>query len=276
MCIEQRGEAGIARAGLVYPDRHPNNEKVEGTDASERSVIRLGKFSGWTFAAALFVAAVWYALIAKRVTVADPPVFAEGEPFDRALRRFVDWKVTTFVQERIDIAIAIVAFLALVGLGLALREYLGRDRPLSVGAPVAITVGSLLWIVGNVIELGGHRALELFARTGNDLGAFDAIQFTIAEIDDWFELTGFALIGVGILAFAAEALNSDLVPRSWTFYSIVVGALFILLSAAYVANNGDLVDLLLFAGGIVIAPAWGIWTARLLPNVEHERETSSA
>lgn len=231
-------------------------------------MIRVGRIFGWTFSVALLVAAGWYALIAKRVTVADPPVFAEGEPFDRILRRFVDWHVTTFVQERIDIAIAIVAFLALIGLGLALREHLGRDRPISVGASVAIGIGSTLWIVGNVIELGGHRALELFARTGNDLGPFDAIQFTIAEIDDWFELTGFALIGVGILAFAAEALMSDSIARSWGLYSVIVGSLFIPLSAAYVANNGDLVDFLLFAGGIVLAPAWGIWTARLLREGE--------
>jgi hypothetical protein len=119
------------------------------------------------------------------------------------LRRFVDWQVSTFTQERLDIAIAIVAFLALIGLGFALREYLGGDGALTAGASVAVALGSSLWIVGNVMELGGHRALELFARTGNDLGPFDAIQFTVAEIDDWFELTGFALIGVGILAFAA-------------------------------------------------------------------------
>jgi hypothetical protein len=238
-------------------------------------VIRLGRFFGWTFAVSLFVAAGWYALIAKRVTVADRPVFAAGEPPDRMLRRFVDWQVTTFLQERIDTAIAIVAFLALIGLGLALREHLGRDGPLPAGASVVVALGSALWIVGNVLELGSHRALELFARTGNDLGSFDAIQFTIAEIDDWFELTGFALIGVGILAFAAAALNGDVVPRSWALYSVFVGALFMPLSAAYVANNGDLVDLLLLAGGIVIAPVWGIWTARLLPEVKHERKTSS-
>ena len=86
------------------------------------SVILLGKFFGWTFAVALFVAAGWYALIAKRVTVADPPMFAEGEPFDRMLRRFVDWQVTTFAQERLDIAIAIVAFVALIGLGRLARR----------------------------------------------------------------------------------------------------------------------------------------------------------
>lgn len=238
-------------------------------------MIRLGRFFGWTFAVTLFIAAAWYALIARRVTVADPPVFAEREPFDRMLRRFVDWQVSTFTQERLDIAIAIVAFLALIGLGFALREYLGGDGALTAGASVAVALGSSLWIVGNVMELGGHRALELFARTGNDLGPFDAIQFTVAEIDDWFELTGFALIGVGILAFAAVGLNGDVAPRSWASYSILVGALFIPLSAAYVANNGDLVDLLLFAGGIVIAPVWGIWTARLLPEVKHEPKTSS-
>jgi hypothetical protein len=237
-------------------------------------VIRLGRFFGWTFAVSLFVAAAWYALIAKRVTVADPPVFAEGEPFDRMLRRFVDWQITTFAQERLDIAIAIVAFLALIGLGFAVREYLGRDRALAAGASVAVALGSSLWIVGNVFELGSHRALELFARTGNDLGPFDTIQFTVAEVDDWFELTGFALIGVGILAFAAVAVDGDVALRSWAFYSVLVGALFIPLSAAYVANNGDLVDLLLFAGGIVIAPAWGIWTARLLSEVNDERNNS--
>jgi hypothetical protein len=38
------------------------------------------------------------------------------------------------------------------------------------------------------------------------------------------------------------------------------------------ADNGDFIDILLFALGIVLAPAWGIWTARLLAVLDMPRE----
>jgi len=38
------------------------------------------------------------------------------------------------------------------------------------------------------------------------------------------------------------------------------------LSGAYAAADGDLIDLLLVAGGALLLPAWLVWTGRLPRN----------
>lgn len=129
------------------------------------------------------------------------------------LEGFYDWYVTTLTQERLNILVNIVGFLALIGVALALREKFGRERPLGVLAAAAATLGSVLWIIGNVVQLGGHRAVEVMARGGNDLDPVNAISFTIDRIDDWFELLGFGLVGLGAFAFGVGAVRTGVFPK---------------------------------------------------------------
>jgi hypothetical protein len=75
------------------------------------------------------------------------------------------------------------------------------------------------------------------ATHGNPIETVNAIGFTIDTIDDAFELTAFALIGAGTLAFAWVALHD---------------------------RRADLVDVLLVTGGVVLMPAWLVWSGRLL------------
>ena len=53
-------------------------------------------------------------------------------------------------------------------------------------------------------------------------------------------------------------------PRRWGWLSLAVGIVTLTLSAAYAAGDGDLVDLLLVTGGVVLLPAWLVWSGRLL------------
>jgi hypothetical protein len=124
-------------------------------------------------------------------------------------------------------------------------------------------LGSVLWIVGNVVQIGGHRAVELMARGGNDLDPVSAISFTVDRIDDWFELLGFGLIGLGALGFGVGAIRTGVLPKPWGYYTVALGALLIVVSFAYAFDNGDLVDLLLLVTGFILAQAWGVWLALL-------------
>jgi hypothetical protein len=54
------------------------------------------------------------------------------------------------------------------------------------------------------------------------------------------------------------------VRQSWTWLSVTLGVVFVALSIAYVSDNGDLIDALLFLGGPVLLPAWLIWTAEAM------------
>jgi hypothetical protein len=227
-------------------------------------VIRAGRVFAWIFAVAFFVASVWYFLLSQQISVADEPTFARDIPFDQVLEGFYDWYVTTLTQERFLILVNFVGFLALIGVAVALREVFGRERPVGVLAAAAATLGSVLWIIGNIVQLGGHRAVEIMARGGNDLDPVNAISFTIDRIDDWFELIGLGLIGLGAFAFGVGAIRSGVLPKGWGYYTLALGALLVVVSIAYAFDNGDLVDLLLLIAGVVLVPAWGIWVAFLL------------
>jgi hypothetical protein len=236
-------------------------------------MIRAGRVFAWILAIAFFVASVWYFLLSQQISVADEPIFARDVPFDRVLEDFYDWYITTLMQERLNILINFVGFLALIGVVLALRELFGRDRSVGILAAASATLGAVLWIVGNLVQLGGHRAVELMARGGNDLDPVNAISFTIDRVDDWFELIGLGLIGLGAFTFGAGAIRTGVLPRAWGYFTLALGAFVVVISLAYAFESGDLVDLLLLITGIVLVPAWGVWTAVLFSRND-SRSTS--
>src|SRR5512132_1498559 len=207
-------------------------------------------------AAGLVVAAGWYVLIARHVTVAAPPLVEAGVPIDMVLHRYYAWFVPTLQQERIDTAIAIVAFVCLVPIASALRDRLGQASWLTLIGATGVAVGAITWVIGNVVALGGHRAVGLMATHGNPIETVNAIGFTIDTIDDAFELAAFALIGAGALAFGWVALHDRRAPMGWGWLSLAVGIVTLTLSAAYATGEGNLVDLLLLSGGVVLLPAW--------------------
>ena len=221
-------------------------------------------FLAYGAAAGLVAAAAWYALISHHVTVAAPPTLQAGVPIEVVHHRYYAWFVPTLQQERIDTAIAIVAFVCLVPIASALRDRLGRAGWLTTIGASGVALGALTWVMGNMVALGGHRAVGLMATHGNPIETVNAIGFTIDAVDDAFELAAFALIGAGILAFGWVGLRDRMAPVGWGWFSLAVGVVTLTLSGAYAAGDGNLVDLLLVTGGVVLLPAWLVWSGRLL------------
>jgi hypothetical protein len=239
------------------------------TQTAER--VRTGKTAGpasivaYAGAAAFVIAGVWFWLAIKGVTVASTPRVGTGEPSQQAMRIYYRWLVTTLPQERYYMAIAIAAFLCLAASAFFVRDLLGRDRaPARIGAGLA-GAGSLLWIAGSVLELGGHRAVGLMATHANPIQTTNSIAFTINMIAAAFSLAAFALIGAGMLGFAAAARRS--VHRAWASVTIVVALVALVTAASYAAGSGGFSDLMLFIGGVVLLPLWLIWTGRALTEV---------
>jgi len=218
-------------------------------------------------AAAFVVAAVWYGLAAGYVTVARPPAPTApgaGAQLDGALHRWFGWFATTLAQERLITAIAITGFLCLLPLAAFTRELAGRHRlPARIGS-AAMAAGALLWVAGNVVRLGGHRAVGLMATHQNPIQTINAILFTTDTIADTFELAAFAVLGVALVAFAGAAAGSRAVPRAWCGYSLLLGVVLLGLSGAYAAADDNLINLFLVAGGALLLPAWLVWTGHLL------------
>jgi hypothetical protein len=224
------------------------------------------------------VAAVWYALSARFITVANPPAFDPSIPLDAQLQRWFAWLVTTLPQERLNTGVAIAGFLCLVPLAAFAGDLLGRDRVLARIGSLAMPSGALLWVAGNVLQLGGHRAAGLMATHHHPIQTANAVAFTVGIIDEAFELAAFALLGVALLAFAGAAIGRvaghRAVPRAWCGYSLLLGVVLLAVSGAYAAND-NLVDLLLgrrcptdtshlLAGCALLLPVWLVWTGRLL------------
>jgi hypothetical protein len=219
-------------------------------------------------AAAFVVAAVWHGLTAHYITLAKPPAFNPTAPLDGELHRWFNWFVTTLPQERLDTGIAIAGFLCLVPLAVFVRDLLGRDRVLARIGSAALPTGALLWVTGNLLHLGGHRAAGLMATHHNPIQTVNAILFTVDTIDDAFELAAFAVLGLAALAFAGAAINGPMgnraVTRAWCGWSLLLGAVLLALSGADAAAAGSLTDLLLPATAALLLPVWLVWTGRLL------------
>jgi hypothetical protein len=217
-------------------------------------MVRAGRLFAWLAAVSLFVSAVWYGLLTEEITVDDR---ADSAPTPEG---YYEWFSTTVTQERLVGALAVLGVACLIVVGWALRERIAPDGGRAGVAALAITTGSLLWIVGNIVDLGGAQAVKDLTERGGAIESVTAVDFAVNEIDDAFELFGFAFLGVGVLALAWEAQRVA-EHRPWTWLTVLTGLVVLVLSGAYAAKSWDLVDALLVLGGAVLLPAWLIWSA---------------
>lgn len=216
-------------------------------------------------AAAFFIAAAWFWLATKGVTVAAAPQSRRGETAAQGLHSYYRGWASSQVQERWYTVIAIAGFLCLAAVAFAVRDGLGHGRALARIGALAIGAGALTWIAGSLVQVGGHRAVGLMAGHSNPITAVNSIAFTIDLIVATFAVAAFALAGAGLLAFAVTAQRTaghrD-ATAAWAGYTIVVALLLLVTAGAYAADNSDLANLLLFADGVAALPAWLVWTGR--------------
>jgi hypothetical protein len=212
---------------------------------------------------AFVIAAAWYTLAVRGVTVALAPRIGPRVPLPQREHIYYRWLVTTLPQERFYSAIAIAGFLCLAMVAAFARDLLGRDRiPARAGA-LAIGAGAVLWVTGTVVQLGGHRAVGLMATHGNPIQTTNSIAFTVDMTGQAFALAAFALIGAGMASLALTAAGPAGARRAWGGYTAVLAALLLVTAWSYAAGYGDLTNLMLLAGGVVLLPAWLVWTGRM-------------
>ncbi|HEV8279524.1 MAG TPA: hypothetical protein VGQ26_28055 [Streptosporangiaceae bacterium] len=89
---------------------------------------------GYLGAAALVIAAAWFGLAMRGVTVAPAPEANPDATPLQVMLGYYRWQVTTLPQERVYTSIAIAGFLCLAVAAVFIRDLLGRDRALSRSA----------------------------------------------------------------------------------------------------------------------------------------------
>lgn len=224
-------------------------------------------------AVAFVIAAGWFWLVTKNVTVAAPPLIGPHVAPSRSMHIYYRWQATTLAQERYYTAIAILGFICLATVAGLRRNVMARGRPLTTAGALLVGAGAATWVIGSILELGGHRAVGLMATRANPIQTTNSIAFTIDTIVAAFALAAFAFIGIGLLAVAAVAARQNAGRRAWAGYTIVVAVMLLVLAWSYATGNSDLSELLLFAAGVAPLPLWLIWTSRI---GQIERQPSNA
>lgn len=213
----------------------------------------------WGGAAAFAVAGCWYGLALRGITVAAEPTFTSAQPQDERDRIYTEWMVSTFAQERLYTALACVALCCFAGTVLLRCSRLVRT-PASLLSAAAICTGAGLWLVGNVIQLGGHHAVEIMSTHGNPLPVVDAVGFSVEMLDDAFELSAFVLLSVGMLLHGLAGARGAHGAVAWSRYTTAVGLVMLATAVSYVLDSST--ELLLLAQSVVLMPVWMVWTGQ--------------
>ena len=217
-------------------------------------------------AASFAVAAVWYGLATRGVTMASEPNPSPSIPVAQAQKIYQAWLVTTLHQERLYTGIAVVGFLCLAAVAVFMRDAIGRERPLARIAAMAIVLGAALWVGGNVAHLGAQRAVGLLATHDYSPGTVSAVQFTTDLINEALEVAAFAIIGVGMIAFGVAAAESEFRSRTWERLTFALGIAAVATTISYLGEFFNLKDFLLIATGAVLFPIWMLWSGRRLAD----------
>jgi hypothetical protein len=230
-------------------------------DVETSNTSALPGLVAWGGALAFMVSAAWYGLVVEGITVASAPELPSKQPVREQERTYFDWLLPTLHQERLYTSLAIVGFCCLVGAVMLMPRRPGV-RSGSALAAAAVGAGSGLWVVGNIVQLGGHRAVGLLFSHGAPLRTVNSLDFTVDTVDDTFELAAFALLGAGMLVLGWSAIRGPSAARAWGRYTCVLGLVLLATSISYAVDNGDLTNVLMLAAGVVLMPVWLVWSAR--------------
>jgi hypothetical protein len=226
------------------------------------SGFALGSVAG----AALAVAGVWNALIQLHVTVASPPqpLGPDVSPV-REMRAHYTWYAGTVGQERADTILAMVGVTGLVLLAVELRRL--RSDVIGRAACSAIQIGGLVWLVGALATIGGHRAVALMATHANPIQTVNAIAFTTDVTNDAYSAAALLLLGGATVAVGLAAMHVG--SARWRGFSLLTGAVSVVVAVGYLEHVDALTTFALGALAAVLLPVWLAWTGLMVDREAH-------
>jgi hypothetical protein len=231
---------------------------------ARRATLPVGLTLGSVAGTALLAAGIWNVLIQEHVTVAAPPsgVGPQVPPL-QAMHTYYTWYAGTVGQQRADTVVAMIGVSGLALLADALRRRARADL-LTRAACTAVGAGSLVWLIGALIGIGGHRAVGLMATHGNPVATVNSIAFTVDVTADAFSAAAFILLGLAMVAIGIAPVRAGS-PR-WSTLSAVVGSVSLVVAVGYLRGNDTVTTYVLGVLAAVLLPVWLVWTGHLLDS----------
>jgi hypothetical protein len=177
----------------------------------------------------------------------------------QAMRAYYTWYATTVPQERWATILGLVGVAGLVVMATELRRLRGIDA-LGRGGCTAIQAGGLVWIVGALAAIGGHRAVGLMATHGNPIATVNVVAFTTDVTSDAFSAAAFLLLAAGMAALAGPAYGG----QRWRLLTAATSALAVVVAYGYLASIDSITTYELGLLAAVLLPIWLVWTGLLL------------
>jgi hypothetical protein len=228
---------------------------------------RLGRLAAWVLAAGFFLATVVFALVAFGVTVPEVQDPGTRDLVDNVL---ADFRVQqeAWPQELASRLLFAAGFLALAGVGWAVRRLFGREDPRSAAVAGAFGVAGILGVAATLattgfrqIAIDPHYCQCRYAPE-QVLARWQAVMMA-ETAEEWVFYGAFLLGAIGFFLVGRLALAGGY-PRGWGVLAYVGAGLFILALVASLFDQDLVADLTIAAGGGIVMPVWALWFARIL------------
>jgi len=230
-----------------------------------RSTRPTGLVLGSVAGAALVIAGVWGVLIDEHVTVSSPPTdIGSVVPQQQAMHAYWTWYSGTVAQQRADTILAMIGVIGLVIAADALRRRIGDTHLLARAACTALGAGGVLWVAGQLVAVGGHRAIGLMATHGNPIDPVNSIAFTVDLTVDAFSAAAFILLGLAMIATGVAPVRGT--HARWAALTALTGAVSLVVAFGYLHGIDVVTTYVLGVLAAGLLPAWLVWTGHFLDH----------
>ena len=227
---------------------------------------RIGKYAAWVNAISFFAATVLYLLVDFEITWQSVDL-----PEDRSLLEQLGLLFASeedrWAQELIYSLLFAIGFLALIPIGLALRDLLGRNLAISQMVAATFLAAGIIGSIDQLALIGGKDAIldaTNCAACDENEAILISLHYSLTSLEGivrWVGIGFFLLAGSGILFASFAAFEQPAFSRNWIRIGMAVGLLYL---GGVVAGAYDLdtpFRVIVGVGGGVLAPIWAAWLA---------------
>ncbi|MEA2460276.1 MAG: hypothetical protein QOH90_453, partial [Actinomycetota bacterium] len=236
-----------------------------------RSFARGGRTAAYVSAGCYVLASLIFILITKELLGPEDKGAAAGSSALQNLGAFF-----RFVHDRwpYDLIISVlfsVGILALIPLGISLRELAGRRTLRNDLMAATLTAGAVLGAASQMLILAGrdlvaHEGVCACKNALLEMASLNASRIGIEEYGGkWLGLAFFVLVGIGVYLASLDAGRWLSFDSRWVQLGMVVAGLYLVGVVASLFGMQGLFELVVGIGGGILAPAWAFWLGKQLP-----------